>query len=622
MGVVKQILHLPENVFYQTIYHFQVSWAASASAFLDSALIYGQSATPRLAEHLSITRLFSTIVNGGWLACEAIELFRALQGKNIFLFTNTISGAPWVEHLGQVAKKIFEIVPIQIILGAGSAALSFVGSKFYRAVFPARSPEALYAPISTEERKWVALSLSSQPSQAFSSVIYFARIVANLPIVYFFPQRRLWCILNIATLSYSLMKTTQLKWLNFSRSFEFPVKDAVKKVIITYSLPLLPNVGRGQQCVIGLEDNPPYCFSPQSPMDLDCLIGYICMASKKFLDRWDWSTFKVTHKMNRTVTRTTYQAKITLSQANLPRCPVTRIHPSSHVVKAQFWDHDASKGEFETTVSLTPDTTASTVQPLLSETFLTRLGAVYTAFAAGLAMMQQRYPELLKKIVSAQKILSVLDLGVLLCNYYQLYRIFYDRYVAFNVQQLTPQDRVTRTQTRLESARLECSRLQTAIDKAIEAKKITRNDNNDLLPQSVDAEALIDQYNLSLREFADALNEHEAALTEQISTRTSLEKKYLTYLLIAMGVGVVGLSVISALVASLLTKLPRPAYDKKIGWGVPWMRYGTQSIFVSRIVMDLSLAYFSPDRFSHLFSALFQSVTLWNLAKLPQIKTE
>ena len=85
MGVVKQILHLPENVFYQTIYHFQVSWAASASAFLDSALIYGQSATPRLAEHLSITRLFSTIVNGGWLACEAIELFRALQGYVVWV---------------------------------------------------------------------------------------------------------------------------------------------------------------------------------------------------------------------------------------------------------------------------------------------------------------------------------------------------------------------------------------------------------------------------------------------------------------------------------------------------------------------------------------------------------
>ena len=88
-----------------------------------------------------------------------------------------------------------------------------------------------------------------------------------------------------------------------------------------------------------------------------------------------------------------------------------------------------------------------------------------------------------------------------------------------------------------------------------------------------------------------------------------------------MGVGVVGLSAISALVADLLTKQLRPAYDTKIGWSVPWMRYGSQSIFVSRIVMDLSLAYFSPDRFSHLFSALFQSVTLWNLAKLPWVKT-
>ncbi len=620
MSVATQILRLPENVFYQAIYHFQLSWAASASTLLDSALTYGQSVTPRLAEHLSVVRLFSTIVNSGWLACEAIELFRVLQGKNIFLFTHTISGSPWVERLGQVARQIFEQAPV-LVLGAGSAALSFVGSKFYRAVFPSRSPEALYAPIPAEDRKWVALSLTSQPSQAFGSVIYFARVVANLAIAYFFPQRRLWCILNIITLSYSLMQATQLKWLNFFRTFEFPADVYVKKVIITYSLPLLPNVGRGQQCVIGLEDNPPYCFSPQSPMDLDCLIRYIYSASKKFLDHWDWSTFRVTHTMNGTVTKITHHAKITLSQANLPRCPITRIHPSSHDVKAQFWDNDASKGEFKTTVRLTPDATASAVQPLLTETFLTRLGAVYTAFSAGLAMMQQGYPELLEKIVSGQKILSLVDLGALLYNYHQLYRIFYDRYVIFNVQKHTPQDRVTRAQIRLASTRLEHSRLQTAIDEAIEAKKITRGDNNHLFSQSVDAQALLEQYSLSLTEFANALNEHETALTEQTSTSTSLEKKHHTHLLIAMGVGVVGLSVISALVADLLTKQLRPAYDTKIGWGVPWMRYGSQSIFVSRIVMDLSLAYFSPDRFSHLFSALFQSVTLWNLAKLPWIKT-
>ncbi len=87
MGLTTSILGLPENIFYQAIDRFQGSWAASAFALMDGFLMHRQTASPRMAEHLNSIRLFSNIINTGWLAWDALQLFNSFCAKDFSALT-------------------------------------------------------------------------------------------------------------------------------------------------------------------------------------------------------------------------------------------------------------------------------------------------------------------------------------------------------------------------------------------------------------------------------------------------------------------------------------------------------------------------------------------------------
>ncbi len=505
--------------------------------------------------------------------------------------------------------------------------------------------------IPIEKRHSVTLNFETPASQITGQGIYIARIVMNLATAYLSCEQSLYCALNAIGLAYSLLKTTQLKWLKFSREFEYPrppepipkpivtlvyntFKVAPKKFLFSYFCPLFPNLSKESECLICLGDNPSFCFCPYSPIDETCLVTTIYNASKDFDQNLDLSFKRITE--GKTVT---YHAKIPMPQKNLPKCPHCKKYPSTHFIEGKYWDWDNNSekgGLFQTTVHIIPDPSASPERPLFSETFWTRLGIIYNTFQLGLATMQHRHPELAGKILCMQRVLSLFDVGLLVQNYKQLYRTFYQRHIPTWVQQNIPRQRLENAERRLETARLEGAFLYDAISKAIEEGTIDQTEDG-LEAKSNEAHSLLVQYDQKMTEYQQAFLEKEEAQKEQAAALLSLEKTSRIHLIIKMGLGVAVLTAASAGVVSLMHRLPT-AIDltdllKKIvapedlgnikaSWSIPWLEYASQSLLVSKIVVNLALAFFSTHRISYLSSAFLQTLTFLKISKLSWILLE
>ncbi|HVW99998.1 MAG TPA: hypothetical protein VHA52_06160 [Candidatus Babeliaceae bacterium] len=104
--------------------------------------------------------------------------------------------------------------------------------------------------------------------------------------------------------------------------------------------------------------------------------------------------------------------------------------------------------------------------------------------------MQQRHPELAKKILLAQKIFLAVDIGMLLQNYYQLYKTLYKRYVVAKVVANLSHSPVMEAQNRLEAARLNCSQLMNSIKDEVDQGNILKIYGN-MIPLSPASNQLI-----------------------------------------------------------------------------------------------------------------------------------
>ncbi len=618
----------PERVLCQAISHFQTSWAASACTLADAALIYKQTTSLRLSEHLHPIRWFSNIVSGGWALWEAKELVDAFKKRSIT--TNP---------------------PIEVASFLVIGAITLLGAWFFPRTRPIPKEWNIEAQILEEKtekngiKSQVTLSLQPPRLQAIGYAIYLSRIVMNLAIAYLSPQRRLLCSLNTLALMVSLLKTHQLKWLNFSRRFDFtallepdndPACLSIKQKIFSYVLPLLPPTGEAEKCPICQEETPTTCFTPKEPYHNSCLIDKIFEKSDYFLDN-NKNIFTTTaHYKSGFHTHNTYSYKVKIPQENLPASSTSRIYPSNHFL--QLIIEDPIHGKLPTTIEWITDSNAPQTRPLLSPTFWARLDSIYSAFQTLLAQMHHRHPELAGKILSAKHILSLFDVGMLIQNYYQLFHVLYQRHIPSKIHQNAPDDKVEEARSQLDAVNLQLSTLKDSVDAAIEAGTITTKIKvyNSQTPET---KVLLTRYNAVLKQLEQAYNRHEAALENHTKLKASLEDKYCSILLLGLGVGSIALGGIAALAVSFLNRQLRPAFNltealkkiaapadfnnMKVSWSAPWLQYISQCLFVSRIVVNLALAYFSSvNRRSYFLSASFQSLTLWKLAQLPWIKLE
>jgi hypothetical protein len=522
MALITQVLHAPENIFYQAISRFQGSWLAPTSALVDSGLVYGQTVSPHMSSHTSSISLFSSIVNTGWITWDVFTLSSAFETKEVSLLSALLSSnsMPLV-RMTHIAGAIFSM----------GAALTAVRSIYQWASSPKKVPQNWLDNIAKEDQQSVSLKFEYPWTKSYSQAIYLTRIIMNVAIACLSPERALFCGINAAGLAYGLLKNTQVKWLNFTRLFKFPKptinalfkappyhQDQVecKELTFSYIFPLLPNPIAGSVCVVCQDENPTTGFSPASPSHPNCLVCYIYKNSKSI----------GTHIINPRYTqhiqpgKAYYSVELKIPESDLPSCPVGKNHPASHYVKAEFTDW--TKGQFATTVNVIPDTSIASLPPLLSESFLARLGAVYSAFQAGLTALLHRHHELAGKIIAAQKVLCLFDIGLLVQNYYQLYRTLYEQTVPKLVHLNTSQQPLNDAQARYSAAELKESFLRDKIEEAIQAENITQQ--SVFHSTSAPTEKLLNIFHSTCATLAGLHSRIEGAIAEKsiLETETSL----------------------------------------------------------------------------------------------------
>lgn len=604
-------LKLGENIFYQAIDRFSLSWAVSASTGIDAALMYNQS-RHHLADNVQKIRLLSNVLNTGWIVWDAIELYRAFGSKEV---------VPFDARKSMIGKAL--------ILGAS---ISLAYSIYKWISFPITPPQEWLNEVPEEKRGAIALRLTQPEAQVYGQIVYVSRLIMQTATAILSPEKALICGLNAASLALSLIKTVNLQWLKFSFVLNSPrpiildpTKVNCKQLSFSYNLPLLPSHS-SNQCEICYDDNPPASFCPTSPMDMPCLVNYIYTQTLKIKDVSEGSFTREGIKLI---------AALKISQKLLPQSTI-RTYPSSHHLEAEYtsWEH----GRFNTSLEIIPDEGASKPISFLTETFWARLDMVYSTFQTGLTAMIERHHNLASKIVLAQAVLIPFDAMMLLQNYYQLYSVFYDKIVLAAVRENTPVGAVNAAQTRYDNARLEESRLRAQITQAMQNGSIIQI-GNQTWGTTPATNALISNYNHSLVELTQSVEQQKTAIQAQKKTKHSLENQYRNSLYKKMAVASVAVAALTAFGAIYLSQRFKSAVNltdllKKIAspedvgriqltWNMPWIPYLSQCILANRIMVNLSLSLVSPkNKKSYLAAALLQSLGMTKLAQLPWVKMD
>lgn len=457
--LLSQILRAPENVVYQAIQQFQIPWAGAAWTGIDTALTYAERTSPYFNRNFYLHQIFSNVINTGWLVWDVALLAIAFK-----------------------QKKISYHWPLTLSMFGCGPLFYFLENRFRQ-----KYPILIETPTEMKQ-KGVTLSYSLPLSQSYIQALYLSRMVMNVAAAYLFPFYRVWTALNALGLGYSFLKNRQLKWLKFSREFQFPKKPPLElqelskqnKVLVDrircdYLVPLFSNQNAQANCTLCQAENPPFSFCvPHAPSDLDCLVNQIFKSSDNLLNDLKLSFEATKRSMNSVNIGTSYNANLTIPESSLPKCLECRNSPANHTLDAQYFDQVLPQEHFKTSLFITPDPKASHLKFVKFDTLWARVNALYSSFQFGLALMQKHHPDLAAKIAIGQKILSLFDVGSIVYHSWKLYDLLYDKYVIKKAQQETPQSSLKNAEQNLENARLQHSQLQDSLQEAIANRTILK----------------------------------------------------------------------------------------------------------------------------------------------------
>jgi hypothetical protein len=493
-----QILRAPENIFYQAIQRSQVTWVGAAWTGVNVALAYGQTVSPYFSRNLDLNRIFSTAINAGWILGDLAMLseeITVIRGSGVFLSTL-----------------------------AGSIFLNFAGTWLYKKGDPlesfSESAKSFSITVNHTSRKW----------QSWDQTLVLSRALMNLVIACLSPQYRLWAGFNAIGLGYSYLKNAQIKWLKLSWKHDFPALDPAELLELTknnpkkyygkalqvdYEFPLFPNSNQKAQCVICLEDNPPFNFCPpHAPFHLKCLAQNL----SKDIEKWEEGSDPsfITRNWHDQFDRYLYsswEVAIKASDSIFPSCPVCKKHSENHYLDAQYFDQDTSKGHVKTTLEWIRDSDNTSVKFTNFDALWARLGAIYSTFQAGLAIMHQRHHDIADKIALLKKVSLLFDVGTIAHHYWQLYNLLYEKYVVTKAKNDTPQERAKKAASALEAERLEHNRLTDAIETAVSEGKILKIWDGNVIPLS-EAGRVICQELKDAVENKDLLEENDTVVPQ------------------------------------------------------------------------------------------------------------
>lgn len=210
--------------------------------------------------------------------------------------------------------------------------------------------------ISKEDLSQITVKWNNSSYQCFQQGLYVSQLAATAALL-FFSSRRFFFALNIGMLSYSLIKTSQWKWIQYERKFKLRddgFSDGPLSFTYSYTSSLIPHpVSDDKECAVCYDRKPTTYFCSNDSFCDPCIIrsifGSIANKSTSFLRSLQAKRIRYINEQNHT-TRIAY--KIALSKDQLPSCPSCRGLP----------DHNEFNVFVEDRFSLRRNTTSASIQ--------------------------------------------------------------------------------------------------------------------------------------------------------------------------------------------------------------------------------------------------------------------
>jgi hypothetical protein len=399
---------LAERGMAYVVQNKRPEWFSMSSTVGQAAILHTQLSRADSAEHIHQSQGIFNIVNTGWLFWEGKEIIVIALSTGVLTYGMAMGGAA--------------------LLALGIALPLLLNKRFT----PACEEES-WALIPREDRDTIRLSWERPSGQKYAQYLYAFRLVANLALAYLSGSYQLYFVANALAMTYTLVKTSKLAWLKFSKSFPIDFGDlhAGRTVTFHYHCILLPFKSENKQCSIcleverqaegeevegdeqeeqieGLARRVDVYFCKAHAYHMACLMQNINHKSRAFIDG-TFFTF-TDHSYNGLPTGRS--CNISMPEANLLSCPECRDYPNHAFLSAEVegCNQGASISLQNTTAKLTAWTSG----------FVEQLSASYSAFQSSLSWLIHARPDLIADIIAMQDILLISDAAALLRDWIAL----------------------------------------------------------------------------------------------------------------------------------------------------------------------------------------------------------
>ena len=405
-----------DRAFSQAIARTNAEGLSSIYTLLQTAVVHQETTNPQVSQHAHKIQTICNIADLGWVFFGIKQITDALQkNHNITIFRSL--EAQWT------GRHVFNLLSGTLGMAAALYLTASVATLFLNKLFqPYKDPSLLLEGVKAADQaaKEITIDFERPQSQLWAQQLFVARIVINCALACLSPNRAM-PLLNLLAQTYSLVKLSQLKWLNFSRVFYYSPQNTQPRidwVKVSYRALLTPNSQpkNEDQCPICLDDEkkPDSYFCSYHPIDDKCLVDLVYPKSDFFAKSANYQ---------RTDTRSqygvmSYSYDVKLDEENLPNCPLKCEERYPAHAYFDVLVHDMDKGSIQATVSL--KNKKFEPMPMLPR-FFEGLNLVYNVFQTSLSFLLQQHPELTSRILTTQRVLLLTDTLALARDYIQLY---------------------------------------------------------------------------------------------------------------------------------------------------------------------------------------------------------
>ncbi len=389
---------LPDKVLCYAMNFCTAESAAVVYSIFETSVIRQTCTDPQYANHFYTFQSVFGIGNIAWILWNWIQFASCAEAMGSTSF------------LSKLVNKVLIIAAVPLLSYTGVKLIN----RHYKSEESAKGLLNTIESIPEERRPYISLSWHRPAARELWQFILLERILLNASLACLTPNhfQYLACALSEA---HSLLKISQIKWLNFSKMVDLTDPNPAKAIFSYRILWLQSKIGSGaDDCSICLDPNPNTFFCTTHAFHEMCLLE--SLASKDFrAESWYrtnyYTAFRGSQPIDHSYTHSTY--KVIVPEKNLPTCPLCRGQGVQSYVKAEV--EDKTKGRLPTTVEIKKDGNGSN-SSFFSLPVFDKLAVVYTAFQAVLSQIQRSYPEKAESILKIQRFSLAADIALVIRN--------------------------------------------------------------------------------------------------------------------------------------------------------------------------------------------------------------